>query len=1023
MQKIPFFIDFNRIYETVQRRRNLMVLLLFVLTLSAGMGLFFVPFDDTLDLMLPDDSDVQRASKLLREADLAGKVVIWLTVDSSVVDESTFTAAATDFALELKPPLIERVITASAGDNIMEEVQFFFNQMPRFIDTHQLTDIDTQLTPQVISNQLRRLYLQLLKPQGSFLATAMRSDPLGIGNRILQQMQALSSSFGYDVTIKDGHFLSSDGQHIMMILETPVTLTDNAGSIKMLRYLADKIEKLPSGISAEIICGHQHTVSNQRIVKKDIRRTATLAAIAFLILFFSVFRDIRAALVFLIPGAAVLMAINLTGWLMGPLALLIVGLGAFIAGIAVDYGIHVYVAVRSDGNDVSVVRKIARPVCLGALTTVSVFFAFLFSGVAGYRQLGCISIISILLSLIYALFLLPLLIKQKRVVLHGGGGSFARLRSCPSSLRRFFLTLFALLLTGAIVLSFQIRFDSDVAHLDGTASEIMETEKAFFELWGGGVAEQGLFVVTEKNYQRALELNDSVYLAMKDRFDDDLFVSFARIWPAPLRQQQQADQWNTFWQGGREERLQQLLSEEGKLYGFSSDAFSPFFEQLIPFSGTIDEPENNTLFSTLKDRFVQHAPEGWRMMSFFPDTEQYAQALSRLAKEKDEFFVISRRALYRNFSLAMSAEMTRISLIAVLLIVTVTGIFLKNIRMAAIALLPAISGVAGMLSLMVCLNHPLNVANLIAGIVVIGLCIDYGIFVTFACKREHRAGTGTAITLSAATTLAGAGVLLFAQHPALFSVGLTLSAGVLFGYLSAMLVVPLFFPNGNVKPLKHIKKVMLNLLLVCFVSGCRSIPFKPAERVPMAGYDAHDIRAQFSERLPQKFQLVNTLVFHYYWKTFSGLGYLAVDRSEDLFQLSAMTPMGVKLFDLQGKGKEISCLYAMEEFKKHGDFSSVVGKDIRQIYFDLVPSPDTSVRRSKYEIYFNDVQDNQRIRYTFSGTERLLTEKACFDDDELLWKIGYYDYQLHDDQWYPHGIYLKNNRHHYSFEIRLKEFL
>lgn len=54
------------------------------------------------------------------------------------------------------------------------------------------------------------------------------------------------------------------------------------------------------------------------------------------------------------------------------------------------------------------------------------------------------------------------------------------------------------------------------------------------------------------------------------------------------------------------------------------------------------------------------------------------------------------------------------------------------------------------------------------------------------------------MTFAAATTLIGAGALLFARHPMLFSVGVT---GVLSGYLSSVIVRPalnrLWIPENN----------------------------------------------------------------------------------------------------------------------------------------------------------------------------------------------------------------------------------
>jgi predicted RND superfamily exporter protein len=46
------------------------------------------------------------------------------------------------------------------------------------------------------------------------------------------------------------------------------------------------------------------------------------------------------------------------------------------------------------------------------------------------------------------------------------------------------------------------------------------------------------------------------------------------------------------------------------------------------------------------------------------------------------------------------------------------------------------------------------------------------------------------VHLSALTTIVGAGVLLLARHPALFTIGVTLTIGVVCGYFSALLVIP-----------------------------------------------------------------------------------------------------------------------------------------------------------------------------------------------------------------------------------------
>jgi predicted RND superfamily exporter protein len=105
------------------------------------------------------------------------------------------------------------------------------------------------------------------------------------------------------------------------------------------------------------------------------------------------------------------------------------------------------------------------------------------------------------------------------------------------------------------------------------------------------------------------------------------------------------------------------------------------------------------------------------------------------------------------------------------------------------------------LGLIPALGLSLNAASVISTMVVVGLCIDYGIFMVYDCRYRRRAGTRAAVTLSALTTLIGAGALLFARHPILFSIGLAMVTGVLAGYVSSVLVLPSmyrqFVPAGS----------------------------------------------------------------------------------------------------------------------------------------------------------------------------------------------------------------------------------
>jgi predicted exporter len=120
-------------------------------------------------------------------------------------------------------------------------------------------------------------------------------------------------------------------------------------------------------------------------------------------------------------------------------------------------------------------------------------------------------------------------------------------------------------------------------------------------------------------------------------------------------------------------------------------------------------------------------------------------------------------------------------------------LLLADVRLTALALVPVVSGVVVVLGVIPALGLSVSAPHVISAMVVVGLCVDYGIFMVYACHYRLRTGTRMAVTLSAVTTVIGTGVLLFARHPVLFSIGVTMVTGVLGGYASSMLVVPALY--------------------------------------------------------------------------------------------------------------------------------------------------------------------------------------------------------------------------------------
>ena len=210
--------------------------------------------------------------------------------------------------------------------------------------------------------------------------------------------------------------------------------------------------------------------------------------------------------------------------------------------------------------------------------------------------------------------------------------------------------------------------------------------------------------------------------------------------------------------------------------------------------------------------------------------------------------------------------------------------------------------------------------------------------------------------------------------------------------------------------------------MLLLMVGCSSVPFQRPVLVPLEAGDPWNVVKRFQDATPQRFQLLNTVVFEYNFRKFSGIGTVQVNSSSGVFHAAGMNPMGVKLFELSGDGSTVTSRYAIEAFTRYGDIATAVGNDIRRIYFDLVPGKEATIRKKKYKLVFRQSTGSGFVEYLFAGAAGDLIEKKYYDDDGIRWRVSYYEYRDQQGKRWPQGVVFINYEHGYRLTVRNKEF-
>lgn len=177
----------------------------------------------------------------------------------------------------------------------------------------------------------------------------------------------------------------------------------------------------------------------------------------------------------------------------------------------------------------------------------------------------------------------------------------------------------------------------------------------------------------------------------------------------------------------------------------------------------------------------------------------------------------------------------------------------------------------------------------------------------------------------------------------------------------------------------------------------------------------------FKAGLPEHFQLLNSVVFEYSGASFMGIGYLDIDRQENLFKVVCLNPMGVQLFELSGDRTAITTHSALPVLMQYGDLPTAVGSDIRRIFFDLLPAGNAQTWKRNYSISFWQPSGSGRMQYIFAGAGHDLVEKNYYENNEIVWGVSYYEYVELNGKRYPKGIILINYQRGYQLTVRHKE--
>ena len=116
---------FSQVYNSVQRRKRLVVWLLVIATVASVMNLRSVSFDNNIELMLPRNDEVSLSMDFLRESHLMDKVIISLKLESPKYTTEDLIQTVDQFVESLSLPFVTDVVSGISLTREVDEMFFF----------------------------------------------------------------------------------------------------------------------------------------------------------------------------------------------------------------------------------------------------------------------------------------------------------------------------------------------------------------------------------------------------------------------------------------------------------------------------------------------------------------------------------------------------------------------------------------------------------------------------------------------------------------------------------------------------------------------------------------------------------------------------------------------------------------------------------------------------------------------------------------------------------------------------------
>lgn len=805
---------FLLLYNFFKTRRLLLTLLVFAVVAISIFFIMKVRLQEDISKMMPRDSKIDQMNMVFQNSKFSDKIIIHLYLQDTTGNANpealeNYSDQLAASLQKLSPGMIKEITHKISDDFIFQVYNTFYDNLPLFLSAQDYAGMDSLISVAGIESALAKNYKTLISPASLVLKQFILKDPVGITSIALKKLQSLQIEENYEV--ENGYILTKDKKHLVLFISPTYPSNETSKNALLLTAMDDIIDSLGKvqnpKINTEYFGAAVVAAGNSQRIKSDVTLTVSIA-ISILVLFISFFfRRLTVVVIIFIPvviGGAI--ALALLYFFKPELSIIAIGMGAMLLGITIDYSLHIFTHYRSTGSVKEVLHDLSTPLMLSCLITASSFLCLLFVKSEALQELGVFAALSVVCAAITALILLPHFLKadEKNVNKdHGGTGLGLVDKYTAYEFDKNKILILAIILISVIcAFTYQhVQFESDMMRMNYVSEKVKKAEGNLNKI--SSLPLNSIYVVsTGKTLEEALSHNETILGELDHLQEKGIIKKYSSpslLLLSDSLQKIKISKWNSYWSAGKKDSLITTLKTLSKKYKFKEEAFNQFYNLLQKEYHVAPIAEFDQLRKVFLDDYISEKTGLATVVNLLKVSSEDKEKVYSRFPESANTIMIDKKYITSKFVALMSNDFNMLEFLSLGLVFCILILSYGRLELGIISFVPMSLSWLWTLGIMAIFGIKFNIINIIISTFILGLGIDYSIFIMSGLQQEykfgqqHLASYKTSIFLSAFTTIVGIGAMVFAKHPALNSIALLCIIGMLSIIIISYTVEPLLF--------------------------------------------------------------------------------------------------------------------------------------------------------------------------------------------------------------------------------------